>query len=113
MSYQTKNLKWQFDLTTQWHGIKRIPDTNTNPSAYQISSNSPEFYIVNAQIQRVFKPKKFEFEVYLGVENATDVKQNNPIIGNQNPFGNYFDASLVWGPIYGRMLYGGLRFKIK
>jgi hypothetical protein len=28
-------------------------------------------------------------------------------------YNKYFDASMVWGPIYGRMLYLGLRIKIK
>jgi len=48
----------------------------------------------------------------LGVENLLDFKQNNPIIDPTNPNGNYFDASLIWGPINGRMVYAGLRYKI-
>ncbi len=36
-----------------------------------------------------------------------------PIVASDAPFNKYFDASMVWGPIYGRMLYAGLRFKIK
>jgi hypothetical protein len=36
-----------------------------------------------------------------------------PIIAHNDPFGNYFDASMIWGPIMGRMYYAGLRYKIK
>ena len=53
------------------------------------------------------------FNIYLGVENLLNYKQSNPIISSDLPFNKYFDASMVWGPIYGRMLYLGLRYKIK
>jgi hypothetical protein len=54
-----------------------------------------------------------KFDMYVGVENILDFKQSNPIIDAQNPFGksNYFDASMVWGPVFGRMIYSGLRLK--
>ena len=72
---------------------------------------------MNAQLTRQFTP---EFSVYLGVENALNYKQNRPIIGadyGDNPvaqqdFNQYFDASLVYGPIFGRMFYAGLRWGI-
>ena len=36
---------------------------------------------------------------HLGCRKLTNFKQNNPIIAADNPFGNYFDASMVWGPM--------------
>ena len=63
----------------------------------------------NAQISRVFSPR---FEVYLGGENLSKVQQSNPIIGVDNPFGRDFDASLVYAPVFGRMIYAGLRLKL-
>ena len=30
-----------------------------------------------------------------------------------NPFGPTFDAAMVWGPVYGRMTYAGLRYRIE
>jgi outer membrane receptor for ferrienterochelin and colicins len=47
------------------------------------------------------------------VENLLNFKQPNPIIASDAPYSKYFDAAMVWGPVYGRMLYAGLRFKIK
>jgi outer membrane receptor for ferrienterochelin and colicins len=61
----------------------------------------------------VTKIKKADFNVYLGVENLLNYKQTNPIVSSDVPYSKYFDASMVWGPIYGRMLYAGLRLKIK
>jgi hypothetical protein len=52
------------------------------------------------------------FEVYLGSENITDVRQDNPILSSENPFGPNFDSTFVYGPIFGRSFYIGLRFKI-
>ncbi len=98
-----------YDLTIQWFGPKRIPSTASNPEEFQLKNESPNFVNVNAQITRSFNSL---FDLYIGVENLFDFRQDNPIIDSQNPYGDYFDASLVWGPINGRMIYTGLRWKI-
>ncbi len=113
LSYETKNSHWQFDFTTQYNGPKRLPATNSNPLDYQRASYSPEYFNLMGQITYLTKIKKADFNIYLGVENALDYKQTNPIVSSDMPFNKYFDASMVWGPIYGRMLYLGLRYKIK
>ncbi len=113
VAYETKNKHWLFDATLQYNGKKRLPQTNLNPTEYQRAEYSPDFYNVLAQITYLTKIKRSDFNVYVGVENATDYKQPNPIVASDAPFNKYFDASMVWGPIYGRMLYAGLRFKIK
>lgn len=112
LAYETKKGHWQFDFTTQWNGPKRMPDTQINPVEYRRENYSPAFFNLNGQITWKTGSAK-SFDIYLGVENALDVKQPNPIVSADNPFGKYFDAGMVWGPIYGRMIYGGLRFKIK
>lgn len=111
--YTTKSKKWMFDATVQYNGTKRLPQTETNPAEFRMNAYSPEFYNVLGQITYLTKINKADFHLYLGVENALDVKQPNPVLSANNPFGKYFDASMVWGPIYGRMLYAGLRLKIK
>ena len=75
-------------------------------------SYSPSFVTMNAQISKTLG-KKNSFDIYLGGENLTNYFQKNEIIAATEPFGQYFDASMIWGPITGRMFYGGLRFKIK
>lgn len=113
LSYETKNKHWLFDATLQYNGKKRLPQTRLNPTEYQREEYSPEFYNVLGQITYLTKIKRSDFNIYVGVENALDYKQTNPIVASDAPFNKYFDASMVWGPIYGRMIYGGLRFKIK
>jgi outer membrane receptor protein involved in Fe transport len=109
LGYSTQN-HWKFDFTTQWYGPKRIPSTASNPAPFRVAENSPAFFLMNAQISKEWNEK---FEVYLGVENLLDYKQENPIIAADDPFGPYFDSSLIWAPVSGRMFYGGLRLKLK
>lgn len=108
IAYEFK--KWKFDYTVNWVGPKRIPNTSSNPLNYQFQSYSPDYFIMNAQVTRTFFKN---LDTYLGVENITGYMQHNLIIGYEQPFGNYFDSSLTWGPVFGRMMYLGLRYKIK
>jgi hypothetical protein len=107
-SYTTKR-KWNFDLTANWVGEKRLPHTHNNPEAYQLPGFSDAFWLLNAQVSKTFK---FRLDVYVGCENLLNFRQNNPILDAKNPFGNYFDASMIWGPVFGRMFYGGFRWKL-
>ena len=109
LSYETKN-DWKFDYTVQWQGPKRIPNTEGNPVEYQLDKQSPDLILMNAQVSKSWKDR---FAVYAGMENITNVKQPNPIVASNDPFGGYFDSSFIWGPIFGRMTYVGFRLKSK
>jgi len=108
LGYTTKS-KWNFDVTSNWTGQKRLPITTANPIELRLNDNSTAFWLWNAQVTKSFK--KY-LSVYVGVENIFNFQQPNAILDGPNPFGNYFDASLIWGPIFGRMAYVGLRLKI-
>jgi outer membrane receptor protein involved in Fe transport len=109
LSYATNLNKWQFDLTTQFNGSGRVPGTETNPLQYQRSDSSPVYAVLNAQITRYFK----KWNIYLGGENLTNYTQENPIIAADQPFGKYFDSSLIWGPVSGVNIYAGVRYTLK
>ena len=113
ISYETKKLddikQWKFDLTYNFIGEQRLPDTSTNTVEYQLEEYSNSYSLLNTQITKVFTEK---FEMYFGVENLTDLKQKNPILASDDPFGDSFDSTIIYAPIFGRMLYSGLRFKI-
>ncbi|MBU2554220.1 MAG: TonB-dependent receptor [Bacteroidetes bacterium] len=109
LSYVTSQKKWQMDANIQLNGDQRIPYTGFNPAEYQLKSESPAYVVINAQITRFFK----RWEVYLGAENLTNYTQNNPIIAADDPFGKYFDSSIIWGPVSGIKVYAGFRFMIK
>ena len=100
---------WKYDFTYNWLGKQRFPSTVNNPDEYRMGKFSPEINLINTQLTKVFSKS---FETYLGVENLTNYKQMNPIIANDDPFGEYFDSTFVYGPIFGRMYYLGLRYRI-
>jgi len=100
---------WKYDFTYNWIGEQRFPSTQHNPIEYRMDEFTPDINLINTQLTKVFNES---FEVYLGIENATNYKQMNPIIANNDPFGQYFDSTFVYGPIFGRMYYLGLRYRI-
>lgn len=114
LAYEThpsaQGSQWKLDATLNWLGPQRLPYTGSNPSAEQFSVQANGFSTLNAQITRVFSPV---FELYVGGENMTNYRQERAVLGAQNPFGNYFDASMIYAPVFGQMYYAGLRFKIK
>ena len=104
-----KNRKWKFDFTYNHLGKQRLPSTIQNPELYQLESYSSKLDLINFQLTRVFSNS---FEVYLGAENLTNYKQSNAIISYADPFSQYFDASMIYGPVSGRISYIGLRYNI-
>jgi len=105
-----KDRLWKMDVTYNWIGSQQLPTTQTNPIGEQMGVMSPAYSLVNAQVTRVFSKV---FELYLGGENIFNYRQERAVLGTDNPFGNYFDSTLVYAPVFGRMIYAGLRFKVK
>ena len=105
-----KGKQWKFDFTLNWLGKQQLPFTLTNPQIDQLPAFSPSFNVLNTQITRTFSSV---FEMYIGGENIGNYKQQNAILGANNPFGNTFDTSIVYAPVFGQMYYVGLRYKIK
>lgn len=109
LAYETRNY-WKFDYTFNWESSKRIPFTSRNPGPLRLGQLSPSFFLMNAQISKTWREK---LDVYLGGENLLNFVQEDPILASNDPFGPYFDSSLIWGPIFGRNVYVGMRYKIK
>ena len=109
LGYRTKFDKWKFDLTTLWTGLSRVPSTEGNLPENTRVEESDTYFLLNGQITKKFKT----FEVYLGGENLLNFKQKNPIVDSENPFSDEFDASMIWGPVQGRIVYAGFRYSIK
>ncbi len=101
-SYASKFKKWQFDITSQFNGRASLPQYIGKPY-------SPIYINLISQITRRFK----SVELYVGGENLTNFVQDNPVVSPHDPFSSSFDASMVWGPVMGRMFYGGLRYTLK
>lgn len=106
MNYSDRLKKWMFDFTTQFNGGGRLPIVAGSP----VSSPTefPSFTVMNAQVTKYFR----YWSIYGGAENLLDYTQDYPVLGADNPFGNGFDATRIWGPVIGRKFYAGIRITL-
>lgn len=102
VSYSTWQNKWDVNVTLQHIGPSRVPAKGEIEEYW-----SQNFDLVFGQITRRFKT----FDWYLGVENALNFTQDNPIRNVENPFDENFDAAMIWGPVMGRRFYSGIRVR--
>jgi len=104
-AYTTKN-NWMFDFTLQYFGRSRMPYTGNSPEAYRLSNWTDPYPLAHAQISKSWKKRT---ELYFGAENLLNFRIPRAIVGET---GNspYFDSSMIWGPVFGRMFFLGLRW---
>ncbi|MCR4964381.1 MAG: TonB-dependent receptor [Bacteroidales bacterium] len=105
ISYNTKYDKWKFNITLHVNGPARLPNTHSNPTEYQRPDYSKTYALLNAQITKKFR----RWEIYVGAENMLNYKQKDPIVAAEDPFGDFFDATMIYAPITGIMGYAGVR----
>jgi hypothetical protein len=108
LAYTLPDESWSFDFTFDYNGKGRLPSTANNPEEYRLGDEFPGYLMLHTQITKRFG----KFEVYIGGENISDYIQPNPIIAANDPFGPYFDTSMIWGPIMGRKIYMGARYTL-
>ena len=113
-AYETRKKEngsqWRFDATVQWISRKRIPFIISDHSQHNnepLSSWSSSYWQVMAQVTYVFKTN---LELYVGGENLTNFMVHDAIIMANDTQSSLFDGSLLWGPVFGRMGYVGLRW---
>ncbi len=105
-SYQTPLKKWQFDLTAQFNGGGRMPIPEAaNPLWNETFDWYPQLM---AQITKYWRT----CSLYVGAENMTNYKQENPIIAADQPFSPNFDASMTYAPTTGWKIYMGFRWAL-
>ena len=111
VDYATNN-DWKFNYTVTFNGKKRIVNPYESYVSFIPTTSSPSYYLMNAQVSKSFGINN-PMDIYVGVENISNFFQQNTILSADDPFGPNFDASMIWGPVTGRMLYVGWRIKIK
>jgi len=111
IAYNLPSEKLRADFTLTLRGPSRLPSTdNRRPES------SPTFATINAQV--TYAPN-IGHELYIGGENLNVFRQANPIIRpdgiaqtDSNSPSTLFDASMIWGPIFGPRLYLGYRYTL-
>jgi hypothetical protein len=124
LGFNSLDETWKLHTTVQIVGPQRMPTLlgHENHSAeghesltvYHLTGVTPTYATLNAQLTKTFG----KWEVYIGGENLTNYTQHDPIIGASDPFNEdlgipVFDASQIYAPIMGTMIYAGFRFTIK
>lgn len=102
LSYATAFDRWMFDATLH----------NVGPSRAFLWENeyqSPDFRTLNMQVTKKFR----YFDAYVGAENIGNYRQDNPILFPEFANNVKFDASMIWGPVLGRMYYIGFRYSLE
>ncbi|QAR30165.1 TonB-dependent receptor [Ornithobacterium rhinotracheale] len=99
--------RWSADATLQWVGRQRLPNSAENPEPYRWEQYSPSYFLLNAQVAYDFGKAA---RVYLGGENLLNYTQSQPIIAQEAPFGEFFDAGMIYAPITKANFYIGLDF---
>lgn len=109
LAYETLD-RWKFDLTLNWFGSRRLPHSTGVPAEYERQEWSPDYFTVNAQINKSFSNG---LEIFVGADNLLDFRQLDPIVSADDPGSAYFDANFAWGPIFGRNIYAGLYLSLE
>ena len=99
LSYKTPTELWQFDLTGQLNGGGVLYNRAKYPAYFQLQ----------LQVTREFR----HVSIYLGGENLTNYRIQDPIMHAHQPWSQSFDATQVWGPIAGAMAYIGVRLRFE
>jgi len=106
-SYESPNKLWQIDANLDLHGKHHLPKSFDGDIHNKFS---PFYVMLNMQVSKFWTNG---IEIYAGAENMTNFKQDDPIIGADDPFGDSFDTAQVWGPVTGGIFYAGFRYSLE
>ncbi len=107
LSYTPMMGLWQADVTLAINGGGRMPAPYIMADGFQSwAPRYKAFPQLNAQLTRNFR----HWAVYVGGENLTGFRQKNPIVAASAPWSNEFDATMVYGPLHGAIIYAGFRY---
>ena len=93
---------WGIDLQSQAVGPMKLPEYPGQPN------QSTPYGLLHLTASHTLHLDPIErsddrhLTVSLGVKNLTNTSQPSPLLGGEDPFGEAFEASRVYGPIEGR-----------
>jgi len=109
IAYTSRNKRWEIDATLSVYGKMRLHDVHLPDGTLLSNQRSGRVPQVLGQITHHFK----RFDVYVGGENLANFTQKDPIISASDPYNMAFDATRVWAPILGTVIYAGFRYELK
>lgn len=105
LDYDWKKTGLLFTSNIAWYSKGRIPNIGNGANV-----QAKNLFVWNMQITKKIKE---HWSVYIGAENLLNQTQANPILSADQPFQPTFDATMIWGPVRGAMVYAGFRFTLE
>ncbi|MEN3040633.1 MAG: TonB-dependent receptor [Bacteroidia bacterium] len=99
--------RWQMDGIVSWYGPQRLPSTAEKEEPYRLRDYTPSYATFTVQLTHRID----QWEIQLAGENLGGFRQSQPVLAADRPFSPQFDASLIWGPIMGRMASLTVRYE--
>jgi hypothetical protein len=109
IAYASRNHKWEIDATLSIYSKVRLHDIQLPDGTMAINQYGNAYPSIIGQVTHHFK----YFDWYVGGENLANYTQKNPIISASNPADASFDATRIYAPVLGTVIYTGFRYEIK
>jgi hypothetical protein len=109
IAYASRNHKWEIDATLSIYSKVRLNDIQLPDGTMAINQYGNAYPSIIGQVTHHFK----YFDWYVGGENLANYTQKNPIISASNPADASFDATRIYAPVLGTVIYTGFRYEIK
>jgi len=91
--------KWDGSIITNWNSKQRSPLSKIK--------NIPSYQIFNLN----FNYRRDKMNYFIGSTNLFNYKIENPIAAVTSPSSRSFDAGFAGGPVLGRNIYAGFRYR--
>lgn len=119
INYDWKKKGLNFAYTLRLTGPMALPEVfDLDPTGQPLVTARPTiskpFAFQNIQVVKSFK--NTPFQIYVGIQNVMDARQEiSPLVGFNDPstavgFSPYFDTSYAYAPIHGREIYVGIKW---
>ncbi|MBI5404228.1 MAG: TonB-dependent receptor [Ignavibacteriae bacterium] len=105
INYRINKYDMEISLLAKYVGVQRLP---LFLKPYPRATESNPYSIWNFQINKSIN----HFNIYAGIENIFNYRQDSPLIDPNNPFGDLFDTIYIYGPLEGRKFVFGFHFDI-
>lgn len=106
INYRINKSDIEFSLLAKYVGVQKLP---LFLKPYPRATESNPYSIWNFQINKSIN----HFNIYAGIENIFNYRQDSPLIDPKNPFGDFFDTIYIYGPLEGRKFVFGIHFDIE
>jgi outer membrane receptor for ferrienterochelin and colicins len=96
--------RWDITWNMKWVGVMPLPEVE---DVIERPLQSDPFALHHVQLR--YQSAR-GLEVWVALRNVFDYTQPAPLIGAEDPFGEAFDASYIYGPLQGRNGVIGVRY---